>query len=86
MSDNIDNPVTIRPPSTIQQSARERLAEAVRLGGIRWHEQHNPDWRGKPWMDGVMVDLDESDVVDTIVDRILELADPDSEQGEALDR
>jgi hypothetical protein len=72
-------PITIWPPTTIRQTARERLAEAIWMGGCAWKRAHDPDWRGKPWMDGVMVDLDESDVVDAIVDRILANADPETE-------
>ena len=74
------DPITIWAPSTIRQTARERLAELIRLGGIDWMRANNPDWRGKPWMDGVLVDLDESDVVEAIVERILRHADPDAGQ------
>lgn len=73
-------PITIWPPTTIHQTARERLAELIRLGGIDWRRDNAPDFReGKTWMDGVMVDLDESDVVEAIVARILKHADPDTE-------
>lgn len=73
-------PITIWPPTTIQQTARERLAELIRLGGIDWRREHAPDFReGKTWMDGAVVDLDESGVVEAIVSRILRHADPDSE-------
>jgi hypothetical protein len=71
-------PITIWPPSTIRQTARERLIEAVRIGGMDWHRAHNPEWRDKPWMDGIMVDLDEDDVLAAIVDRIIAIADPES--------
>jgi hypothetical protein len=74
---SVTDPITIWAPTTIQQTARERLAEAVRLGGIRWHRANNPDWRDKPWMHGVPVDLDESDVVECIVQTIVDLADPE---------
>lgn len=72
-------PITIWPPTTIRQTARERLAELIRLGGMDWKRANDPDWRDKPWMDGVMVDLDEDDVVEAIVARILAHADPDTE-------
>jgi len=75
-------PITIWPPTTIKQTARERLAELIRLGGIDWHRENNPEWRGKPWMYGVRVDVDESDVVEAIVDRILSHADPDIPPGQ----
>lgn len=73
-------PITIWAPTSIQQTARERLAELIRLGGIDWKRKNDPGWRGKPWMDGVLVDLDESDVVEAIVNRILSHADPDTEE------
>lgn len=72
-------PITIWAPTTIQQTARERLAELIRIGGIDWKRENDPDWRDKPWMDGVLVDLDESDVVEAIVDRILRHSDPEPE-------
>lgn len=72
-------PITVWPPTEIRQTARERLVEAIRLGGIRWREQNDPDWRGKPWMDGIMVDLDEDDVLQSIAQMIIDLADPDNE-------
>jgi hypothetical protein len=72
-------PITIWPPTAIRQTARERLAELIRLGGIDWKRANDPHWRDKPWMDGVMVDVDEDDVVAAIVDRILAHADPDVE-------
>lgn len=77
----MSDPITIWAPTSIRQTARERLAEAIRLGGIRWREQNDPEWRGKPWMDGVLVDLDEEGVVETIVQRIVELANPDTEEN-----
>ena len=78
-------PITIWPPTTIRQTARERLEEAIRLGGIRWHAENNPEWRGKPWMDGIRVDLDDEEVVARIAQHIIDLADPDdqSENGES---
>lgn len=72
-------PITIWAPTTIRQTARERLAELIRLGGIDWKRANDPDWRGKPWMDGVLVDVDEDDVVEAIVSRVLAHADPDTE-------
>lgn len=81
--DNGD-PITIWPPTTIHQTARERLAELIRLGGLDWRRDHAPDYReGKAWMDGVMVDLDESDVVEAIVSRILAHADGDPAHPES---
>jgi hypothetical protein len=73
------DPITIWAPTTIRQTARERLAELIRLGGIDWKQANDPDWRGKPWMDGILVDLDETDVVEVIVERILAHSDPDTE-------
>lgn len=81
MSDENWIPITIWAPTTIQQSARERLAEMIRAGGIDWHRANNPEWRDKPWSDGVIVDLDEADVIEAIVDRILAGADPDLPNG-----
>jgi hypothetical protein len=80
MTTQYDNgaPITIWPPTTIKQTARERLAELIRAGGIDWKREHDPGWRDKPWMDGVLIDVDEDDVVKAIVDRILSHADPDS--------
>ncbi len=43
------------------RSDRERIAELLRTGGIDWHRTHNPNWRDKPWTDGVPIDLDEDD-------------------------
>lgn len=77
-------PITIWPPTTIKQTARERLEEAIRLGGMQWHRENNPNWRDKPWKDGIRVDLDEADVVARIAQYIIDLADPDdrSQNGE----
>lgn len=79
---NENDPITIWAPTNIRQSARERLAEAVRIGGINWHRDNNPAWRDNPWKDGIRVDLDEPDVVEMIVQTIIQLADPDEESGE----
>lgn len=72
-------PITIRPPTTIQQTARERLKEAIRTGGIRWHMEHDPDWRRRPWYDGIKVDLDEDDVLDAIADAVIAHDDPEKD-------
>lgn len=74
-------PIIIWAPTTIHQTARERLAELIRGGGIGWKKLHDPNWRGKPWMDGVLVDLDETDVVEHIVTHILNHVDPDNSIG-----
>jgi hypothetical protein len=76
-------PITIWPPTTINQTARDRLAEAIRLGAIAWHREHNPRWRDNPWKDGLQMDLDESDQVECIVQTILDLADPDAESKDS---
>jgi len=47
---NNGEPITIWAPTSIRQTARERLAELIRLGGIDWKRENDPDWRGKPWM------------------------------------
>ena len=75
MSD--DGPITIWAPTSVKQTARERLAEAVRIGGINWHRANNPRWRDNPFKDGISVDLDENDVVEMIVQTIIDGADPD---------
>ena len=74
-------PITIWPPTSITQDARDRLKELIRMGGIRWRRDNAPDYReGKTWMDGVLVDLDESDVLNVIVDCVIEHADPAPEE------
>ena len=70
-------PITIWPPTTIRQTARQRLLEAIRLGGINWHREHNPHWRDNPWKDGISVDLEEDSVLEAIADSIIAHADPD---------
>lgn len=75
-------PITIWPPTTIKQTARERLAELIRLGGIDWERANNPRWRDQPWKDGICLDLDESDMVEALVERIIKGADPDTESGD----
>lgn len=68
--------LVIYPPTHIKQNVRQRLAEAIRAGGIDWKKANDPEWRDKPWADGVMVDLDEDDVVEVIVERIFKHANP----------
>lgn len=51
----------------------EKLIEAIRVGGIDWHREHNPRWRNNPWKDGIVVDLDEDSVLSTIANRIIDL-------------
>lgn len=57
------------------QTFRELLAERIRAQGIAFNRDH-PDlrgWRDKPWMDGVLVDLDEDDEVEYLVRGVLEV-------------
>lgn len=75
-----DAPITIWAPTSINQTARQRLTEAIRMGGLNWHRANNPEWRDKPWKDGISVDLDEPDVVEMIVQTIIDNADPDIEE------
>lgn len=56
-------PICIHAPTGIQQTTFERLKDLIRRGGIEWHRAHNPEWRDKPWKDGISVDLDEDDVL-----------------------
>ena len=78
-------PITIWAPDNIHQSSGDRLAELIRAGGIAYLRAnptktlHEGDWRDKPFMDGIAVDLDESDVVDFIAAFIIDHADPDTE-------
>lgn len=71
------DPITIWAPQTINQTARERLAELIRAGGISFlranpeRTLHEAPWRDKPFMDGIAVDLDESDVMNHIVDYVI---------------
>ena len=53
--------------NSIGQTFRELLAERIRAQGIAWHKDHDPDWRDKPWMDGVRIDVDEDDQVEYLV-------------------
>ena len=79
------DPITIWAPDNINQTSRERLGELIRAGGIAFlranpsRTLHEANWRDKAWMDGIAVDLDESDVIDAIIDYILSHADPDAE-------
>ncbi len=65
---------------------RERLAEALRAAGIAWHREHDPDWRDKPWHDGVLVDLDEDDQATALADAVLTVVDgPTGREGVGAD-
>lgn len=48
------------------------VAEAIRCAGIEWHREHDPEWRDKPWKDGVPIDVDESDELDTLTKAALD--------------
>ena len=77
--ETLDNgtPITIWPPTEIRQTARERLADLIRTGAINWKRSNDPEWRDKPYFDGVVVDLEEAEVVDWLVDYIIARTDPD---------
>lgn len=53
------------------RSDRERIAELLRTGGIAWHRANDPEWRDKPWHDGVVLDLDEDDQADFLATYLL---------------
>lgn len=72
MSDH--DPLIIWAPETINQTTTERLAELIRAGGIDYKREHDPKWRDKPYKDGIVVDLDESDVVDHITRYVIQHA------------
>jgi hypothetical protein len=78
------DPITMWAPENINQTSRERLGELIRAGGIAYlranpeRTMHESPWRDKPWTDGIAVDLDESDVVDAIVEYIVEHSDPEA--------
>ena len=69
------DPITIWAPTNVKQTTRERLADLIRTAGIAWKRANDPSWRDEPWMDGIVVDLD--DVEDFIAGYIIERADPD---------
>lgn len=86
MSEN--DPVTIWAPDTIVQTTFERLCDLIRAGAIGYLAA-NPNapwlsipWRDKPWMDGVVVDMDEDDVVRFIARHVIEHADPARIEGQ----
>ena len=70
-------PITIWAPTSIEQSTRDRLKELIRLGGVRFlaanrdRTVHSGDWRNRTFLDGIVVDLDEDDVLFAIVDTII---------------
>lgn len=48
----------------------EKLAEAMRSAGIDWHRKHDRNWRDKPWMDGISMDLDEDEHVAVLIEAV----------------
>lgn len=80
-----NDPITIWSPENVNQSSREYLCELIRTGGIAFlranpsRTLHESDWRDKPYMDGIAVDLDETDVVEAIADHIIRNANPTQE-------
>jgi hypothetical protein len=66
-SDSYVNPT--RPP---ERPVEEVIAEAIRVGGIAWRREHDPEWRDKPWHDGISVDVDEADVLATLTQSVLD--------------
>jgi len=81
------DPITIWAPASINQTARDRLKELIHVGGIEYlranpsRTMHSADWRDKPWMDGIAVDLDEDDVLDAIADYIIARATVPEEES-----
>jgi len=78
------DPITIWAPDTIFQTTIDRLEDLIRAAGIDYLKTHpnapwlSIPWRDKPWHDGVMVDLDESDVVAHMARFIASRANPDT--------
>lgn len=73
-----NEPITLWAPDTIKQSTRERLIELIRTGGIKWNRENNLSWRDNPWKDGILVDLDEQRVLETLADHIIAHANPEA--------
>lgn len=72
-------PITIWAPTTINQTTIDRLKDLIRCGGIAWKRENDPNWRDNPWKDGILVDLDEDDVLDALAAYVLENSDPAAE-------
>jgi hypothetical protein len=53
------------------ESLHQRVAEAIRAAGITWLREHDPEWRDKPWMDGISVDLDEDAALSALTEAAL---------------
>lgn len=81
MTDETD-PITIWAPDTIVQTTFERLQDLIRSGGFAYLSEHpnapwlSVPWRDKSWHDGIIVDLDEDDVVERIARHIVDHANP----------
>lgn len=78
-------PITIwAPEDVLWQTARDRLRELIRVGGIDFLRKHperavGRSWRDKPYLDGIRVDLEDDEVLDWIADFIVAAADPNKE-------
>lgn len=79
LRDTIDRlpyePIVIRAPEGINQTTVQRLCDLIRCGGIEWHRRNNPEWRDNPYKDGIVVDLDEDDVLRALAAYILQHED-----------
>lgn len=58
--------ICIDAPTTIEQTAFDRLKDLIRAGAIDYLRLTDPNWRNNPWKDGVVVDLDEDEALDHI--------------------
>ena len=53
-----------------EQTTKELIAEKIRCAGIEYKRKNDPDWRDKPFMDGIIMDLDESDEVGYLAEAV----------------
>jgi len=53
-----------------QRTTKELIAEKIRCAGIEYKRKNDPNWRDKPFMDGIIMDLDESDEVAFLADAV----------------
>lgn len=62
---------------------KELIAEKIRCAGIDYKRKYDKTWRDKPFMDGIIMGLDESDEVDFLAEAVFRMLRRDGHAIEA---